>query len=179
MLSSSEAAERGHRPIGVRLEHNAGFEREPALLRGLAALGTAAAAIPLAVLPFPWAARVAGALGLVVSLLWGRALLRGRRRERASRGQALAIDVDAVTLHGPGGAERVPWDAVLAIDADEEKLLIRVVTRDGADLLLEPAYGDLGLHELAALLEAHRAAHLHAAPTPPPSAEGANAARKP
>lgn len=141
------------------------FELDATAERGIAWLRLAGAALVLACAiwmmvsdptPLAWVFIV---LMVLLSLGWTAAGLRGRRR--AGRGSDWFLDVsdEGLTLAEPGKRLDVSWSDVTAVEIDEDRLLVLVRTRTGAELPVQPRYRGVGLHELGAALEdAHRRA---------------------
>ena len=145
----------------VRLELDTASERAGALLRIGAALLVAVAATWLLALPFgvPRAFAVAG---LVFAILWIARGLRATAQTRNPAEHYLELTEAALCLRAGPVSERVPWLDIAGLSLDEDRLLLRVLRRQGPPLEIEPRYRGLGLHALyeaiAAAWERGRAA---------------------
>ncbi len=132
-------------------------ERSVALLRLVAAVVVAGAAIWLALL------RPAGAVwicilgSLVASLAWLGMAAAARRRLRRAQDHRLVLDPEGLALVDGDRERRAPWEAVEAVEVDEDRLVVVVRVRgEDAPIVVEPRYGGLGVLDLDAAIRAAR-----------------------
>jgi hypothetical protein len=133
---------------------DAGAERSVAVLRIIAAVVVLAATIWMVILgpsPICWLG-IVGSWGIVVG--WFFASRASRRRAAAGQSHYLALRPGGLALAEGGPEIFVPWEQVLAVDADEDKLVVKITRTSGPVLALEPRYAGVGLHELRAAIAA-------------------------
>lgn len=129
-----------------------GAERAVAALRLTAALSVTAGAIWLALLrpsPIVWVCIAAAAAAALAWLVMG--LRAGRRIKDADRHRLVLEPSGLRLIEGPR-ERRIAWPDVERIEADEERLVLRVSVRGGEPLVIEPRYGRLGVHDLEAVV---------------------------
>ena len=132
------------------------------LLRFWAAIAAIVGAIWLGLSRPPWTAWIAVAAAAFVALFWFRRWARARAASLDPSKSYLALDADGFELAHEGATERVAWQSVRTLEADEERVAVRV-ERAGGVLYVEPTFGGLGLYELEAAMRAAR----EASPLPP------------
>lgn len=127
---------------------------EIARLRLGAAVVCLLAALWLVLRSPPWWAWIAVVGALVSGVFWIRrwAAARGQIAERG----AVELEKSGFRVIVAERAEAVGWDDVVAVEADEERVALRVSLTDGDPLFIEPVYGGLGLYELEEAFEAAR-----------------------
>ena len=129
---------------------------EIARLRLGAAIVCLLAALWLVLRSPPWWAWIAVAGAFAFGILWIRRWAAARTQ--IARTGALELREDGFRVVVADRAEAVDWDDVVAVEADEERVALRVSLIDGEPLFVEPIYNGLGLYELEeAFLSAHRA----------------------
>ncbi len=131
----------------VRLELDTQSERGAALLRTAAALLVAVSATWLLALPYA-VPRAVAVVGLVFAILWIARSLRTTARAGDPAEHYLELTDSALCLREGPVSERVPWLDIAGLALDEDRLLLRVVRRQGPPLEIEPRYRGLGLHAL-------------------------------
>jgi|SRR5687768_8394968 len=120
---------------------DAGTERSVAVLRWVAAAAVLGATTWMAFLgpsPLCWLGILGSWLVVVGWFFAGRA---ARRRARNPDRHYLALRAGGLALADGGPEISVPWDQVIAVEIDEEKLLVRVTRVSDPVLLIEPRYG--------------------------------------
>lgn len=129
------------------------------LLRFWAAIAAVIGAIWLAISQPPLWAWIAVAAATFIAIFWLRRWRGSRELVEASAETYLDLREDGFTLAQPGAAADVEWSRVRAVEADEERVAVRVDLADAPDALyVEPTYGGLGLYELEAAMRAAREA---------------------
>lgn len=129
------------------------------LVRFWAAIAAIIGAIWLAVSQPPVWAWIAVAAAAFIAVFWLRRWRGSRAAAAAPEAHYLELGEDGFTLAEAGAAERVAWARVRAVEADEERVAVRIDLADAADsLYVEPTYGGLGLYELEAAMRAAREA---------------------
>ncbi|HJL20357.1 MAG TPA: hypothetical protein RMH99_32115 [Sandaracinaceae bacterium LLY-WYZ-13_1] len=145
-------------------------EREAATLRLVGGVVCALGAVALAGLDPPPIGWVVAALGLVGAVFWFRRWARARRVVHDAAHHRLALDPDGLRLVEGDREQAAPWDTVVDVEADEDRLVVRVTRERGDAVLIEPRYGGLGMHDLErAVRRAWDAARARAASAAPPS----------
>lgn len=128
------------------------------LLRFWAAIAAIVGAVWLAVSGPPLWAWIAVGGAALVAVFWLRRWARSRGAARAPEGY-LELREDGFTVAQPEGTERVEWTDVRAVEADEERVAVRVdLAHAKRSLFVEPTFGGLGLYELEAAMRAAREA---------------------
>ncbi|MCA9606015.1 MAG: hypothetical protein KC619_10495 [Myxococcales bacterium] len=129
------------------------------LLRFWAAIAAIIGAIWLAVSAPPWWAWIAVAGAAFIAFFWLRRWRGSRALVEADADAYLELREDGFTVAQPGATSRVAWTKVRAVEADEERVAVRVDLADTTDALyVEPTWGGLGLYELEAAIRAAREA---------------------
>jgi hypothetical protein len=120
-------------------------ERSYARLRGVASLAMLPAAVLLLVRG-GLLGKLLGVAGLAVGLVWLRRIVRPPERPPIGR-----IDVtdDALLLHSGTVIRELRYLLIDAIEADEEKLVVRITMCGGESVELPPGYAGLGVTDLA------------------------------
>lgn len=125
-----------------------GSERSVARLRLVAAAVVGVGAVWLALLGPPPAGWLCVVGGLGASIMWLVMAFRARRRTADADRQRLVLGPDGLALVEGARERTVPWDAVDAVEIDEERLVVRVLVRGEEPVAIEPRYGGLGAYDL-------------------------------
>lgn len=138
-------------PIDDRVSEIAG-------LRLAAAVLCLIGVVWLAVSHPPWWALALVPLGLFVSLFWFRRFRAAKGSRGGVRGH-IDLRPEALHLVTREGTEILAWTQIAGIEADEDRVAVRIDRREGAaPVWVEPTYGGLGLHELEEVIRAAREA---------------------
>ncbi|NLY93520.1 MAG: hypothetical protein GXY23_05780 [Myxococcales bacterium] len=138
------------------LHFDASAERSHARLRGMAALVMLPAAL-LLLLRGGLLGKLLGVAGTLVSVMWMRRAAKAPAPPLFAR---IDLVEDALLLHGTHVAREIRYDAIERVEADEERLVVAIVLRDGERVELPPGYGGLGVEALAHRIDGFRRRHL-------------------
>jgi hypothetical protein len=116
-------------------------------------------AIWLALLRPPMGVWIAIVAAIAGAILWVVLGAQAWRRIANPERHRLRLDREGLLLVDGERERRIAWDAVEAVETEEERLRVRLDVRDEEPLRLEPRYGGLGAYELErAVTSAWRAA---------------------
>lgn len=111
----------------------------------------------LAGLARTWWAYGLALLGLVAVRFWAQRVTTADVEQRALEGRALELDDEGLSIpRADGEPTRIAWRALDRVEIDHERLLVVLRLGDGSEAEIEPAFGGLGLDELARRIEASR-----------------------
>lgn len=97
--------------------------------------------------------------GGFVAVFWFRRWARSRVETADPTKSYLELTEAGFHLAHAGEVERIPWELVRAVEADEERVAVRVEVAEREDALyVEPTFGGLGLYELESAMRAAREA---------------------
>ncbi len=95
--------------------------------------------------------------GFFFAFFWFRRWAASRLVADAPAENYLGLRADGLHIAAAGGVEVVSWDRVEAVEADEERVAVRIELADEDDArYVEPIYGGLGLYELEAAIRSAR-----------------------
>ena len=140
-------------------------EREGVALRAGGACVVLLASAWLLALPYPLL-RVLSFAGFAFGAFWLRAAVQARARLKRDADHFLELGPDALRLSEGDRVQVLPWQEIVSVSVDEDRLRVSIARRSGPCLEIEPRYvraGSEGLHDLA---EAIHAAHQRACPKP-------------
>lgn len=104
-----------------------------------------------------WWAYLLAVGSLVAVRFWARRVVDARTEDRALSGTSLELGPDAITIpRHDSSTERLPWNELDRVEVDHEKLVVVLRTRAGAEVVIEPTFGGLGLEGLARRIEDRR-----------------------
>lgn len=139
----------------VTFEEDLGAGRAVAALRLGGAVVLIGGAIGLvASTPTPRAAAMAIIAGLV-ALWWIVSFVRASRRRDA---HVLRLTRDGIELETKATIARVSWANVVAVDLDEDRLVVRVARQADEPLIVEPIGRSQSIYALADAIRAAREA---------------------
>ncbi len=130
-------------------------ERADASLRLAGAVVCGLGALTIAALEPTLVGWVVVLVASLASVGWAASYAGARRRTSVPIRYTLTLGADALALCEAGRVETLRWEAVRAVDVDEDRLVVRVHRREGgAPLVLEPRYEGVSVYALAELVGA-------------------------
>lgn len=159
MSSSPERAPDARGPAGAAATRLV-FDRssaEVARTRRVAIGAVVIGAALLAGLARTWWAYGLALLSLVAVRFWAQRVTTADVEQRALEGRALELDGEGLSIpRAEGEPTRVTWSALDRVEIDHERLVVVLRLGDDSEVEIEPAFGGLGLDELARRIEACR-----------------------
>jgi len=95
-------------------------------------------------------------LGILATVGWVVSFERARRRDHDRHRYYLDLAGDRLTLAEGAELHTIPWNRIVEVNVDEDRLAVVVTQDGGAPLRIEPRYGALGIYELAERLRLAR-----------------------
>lgn len=129
------------------------------LLRFAAAVISLIACVWLALTGPPIWAWVVVVSGLFFAWFWVRRWAQSARETLEPDKSYLDLTEDGFSVATAGDVKAVAWDDVRVVEADEERVAVRIELAEVDDpLYVEATYGGLGLYELEAAMQSARRA---------------------
>lgn len=101
-----------------------------------------------------WVVAVCSALACVGYLASAR---RSRRRAPQTEAGYMELDAEGMVVCTGSETTRLAWQEVLSTEIDEDKLVLVIQRRNAPPLSIPPVFEGLGLYEMGAAVERHRA----------------------
>ncbi|MDD9937692.1 MAG: hypothetical protein OXT09_29040 [Myxococcales bacterium] len=146
MSAQDNAAGPDDAPL-VRFELDVQADRQTSVIRGVAAAILLLAGLWTLLLPFS-VPRMVAVIGFVFAGLWLVRAAGLRRRALHPESHFLELWPDRLVLGDPEQGQELAWDAIAGIELDEDALVVRLHTRGGDSVVIEPCYRGIALYDL-------------------------------
>jgi hypothetical protein len=112
------------------------------------------------------------ALCLLVAALFARAFVLSVRRTKNAGGYFLRLTEKSLELSEDTRQIAVDWEQIRSVNVNQDRLVVELARHSGQPIQIEPRYPNLGIDELASMIEAYRIRAEARATEPRPANQG-------